>query len=180
RIESAPVAVEDSGKPAAGTETSSDILRLTDDIDTGDRKLGELLRSLNLVEPDTLRSLLVEARRQRRSLRQILLAGGYLTLYQMALIETENLDGLVLGPLRVIDRLRVTAHEAVYRVFDPRHSKEAILRHLSDAAVAETGHAEEFRDRFARAAEIKHPQVAAAREVLDINGRPAVLLEPLI
>ena len=34
-----------------------------------------------------------------------LLSGGYLTLYQMALIEAGNLDGLALGPLRVIDRV---------------------------------------------------------------------------
>src|SRR5260370_22883673 len=124
RITSAPATAESSAEPAADVEMSSDILRLTEEVDSGDRKLGDLLRSLNLVESDTLRSLLVEARRQRRSLRQILLAGGYLTLYQMALIETENLDGLVLGPLRVIDRLRLTAHEAAYRVFDPRSGRE--------------------------------------------------------
>src|SRR5207244_3128978 len=114
----------------------------------------------------TLRTLLVEARRQRRSLRQVLLAGGYLTLYQMALIETENLDGLVFGPSRVIDRLRLTAQEAVYRVFDPRSSREAILRHLTEAAVDVAGHADEFSRRFAQAARIKHPHVAATIEVL--------------
>jgi hypothetical protein len=62
----------------------------------------------------------VETQKQRRSLRQMLLSSGYITLYQMAMIEAGNLDGLVLGPVRVMDRLRVTAHEAVYRVFDPR------------------------------------------------------------
>src|SRR5262249_9705632 len=114
----------------APAEPQPNILALTAEVEPGDRKLGELLRSLELVEGETLTSLLVEARRQRRSLRQALLAGGYLTLYQMALIETENLSGLVLGPLRVIDRLRVTTHEAVYRVFDPRQGREAVLRHL--------------------------------------------------
>src|SRR5262249_45563885 len=108
------------------TEAQPAILTLTNEIDPGDRKLGDLLRSLDLVDEQTLTSLLVEARRQRRSLRQALLAGGYLTLFQMALIETGNIDGLVLGPLRVIDRLRTTPHEAVYRVFDPRHSQEAV------------------------------------------------------
>jgi hypothetical protein len=179
RIESTPVVVENSGEPTADVEPSSDILRLTEEVDSGDRKLGDLLRSLNLVEPDTLRSLLVEARRQRRSLRQILLAGGYLTLYQMALIETENLDGLVLGPLRVIDRLRLTAHEAAYRVFDPRSSREAVLRHLTDGEMAVAGHADEFRQGFTQAVAIRHPHVAATLEVLDIAGRPAVLQESL-
>src|SRR6202040_1954689 len=134
--------------PAPVVEAPLDILSMTEEVEPGDRKLGDLLRALNLVEPDTLKSLLVEARRQRRSLRQVLLSGGYLTLYQMALIETENLDGLVLGVLRVIDRLRVTGHEAVYRVFDPRHGREAILRHLAEAELEVAGHADQFRDGF--------------------------------
>src|SRR5205823_9297687 len=126
--------------PRAGDEAdpstphhSADILALTDELEPGDRKLGELMRSLDLVDADTLTALLVEARQQRRSLRQALLAGGYLTLYQMALIEAGNLDGLVLGPVRVIDRLRTTPREAIYRVFDPRRGQEAVLRHLAES-----------------------------------------------
>ena len=148
---------------------------MTEEVEPGDRKLGELLRTLDLVDADTLTALLTEARRQRRSLRQALLAGGYLTLYQMALIETGNLDGLVLGPLRVVDRVRVTAHEAVYRVFDPRRGQEALLRHLAEGEHPE--HVEEFRNRFARALAVRHPHVAGTLEVLDIAGRPAVLQE---
>src|SRR5207253_1964637 len=55
------------------------ILRLSEELDPGDRTLGDLLRSLDLVDADTLASLLAEARGQHRSLRQALLAGGYLT-----------------------------------------------------------------------------------------------------
>src|SRR5207253_1882963 len=143
----APAAHDGSATVAdsAPADAAADILSMTDEVEPGDRKLGDLLRTLHLVDADTLQSLLVEARRQRRSLRQVLLAGGYLTLYQMALIETENLDGLVLGPLRVVDRLGVTSQEAVYRIFDPRHGREAILRHLSEAETGVAGHAEEFR-----------------------------------
>ena len=104
---------------------SPDILRLTDPIEAGDRQLGDLLQSLELVEPDSLRTLLVQARRQRQSLRQVLLASGSITLYQLALIEAGNVDGLVLGPVRVLDRLRVTPRETVYHVFDPRRGEEA-------------------------------------------------------
>ena len=165
--------------PAGAGEPALGILTLTAEVEPGDRKLGELLQALDLVDGDTLKSLLVEARRQRRSLRQVLLAGGYLTLYQMALIETENLGGLVLGPLRVIDRLRITTHEAVYRVFDPRQAREAILRHLAEAEMDVSGHTEEFRERFRCAAAIKHPHVAGTFEVLEIADRPAVLQESL-
>ena len=154
-----------------------EILTLNREVEPADRKLGDLLLSLDLVEDETLATLLAEAQRQHRSLRQALLAGGYLTLYQMALIETGNVDGLVLGPLRVIDRLRATACEAVYRVFDPRRNHEALLRHLAESEMDDAVHPDEFRQRFGQAAAVQHPQVAATLELLEINGRPGVLLE---
>jgi chromosome segregation ATPase len=165
----------DDGEAAA--ETRPSILALTGELEPGDRQLGELLRSLELVDADTLTALLVEARRQRRSLRQLLLSGNYLTLYQVALIEAGNLDGLVLGPVRVIDRLRGTPHEVVYRVFDPRRGQEALLRHLTEAEMDDAVRPDEFRQRFAAASGVRHAHVAATWEVLEIAGRPAVLQE---
>ena len=44
--------------PAATTEPRRDILSLTGDVDPIDRKLGELMRSLDLIEADTLTALL--------------------------------------------------------------------------------------------------------------------------
>jgi chromosome segregation ATPase len=154
-----------------------DILALTGDVAPGDRQLGDTLTALELVEPDTLLLLLREARRQRRSLRQLLLAGGYLTLYQMALIEAGNLDGLALGPVRVIDRVRATAHETAYRVFDPRTNREALLRLLAESEMDDAVRPDEFRQRFAAAAGVRHENVAATLELLEIAGRPAVLQE---
>ena len=165
---------------AADGPACRDVLTITREIDPADHRLGELLRSLNLVDADTLPALLDEAGRQHRSLRQALLAGGYLTLYQMALIETGNLDGLVLGSLRIIDRLRVTPYGAVYRVFDPRRNQEAILRHLAETEMEDAVHPDEFRQRFAQVTTVQHPQVAATLEVLEINGRPGVLQKPLL
>ncbi len=154
--------------------TNRNILSLAGPADSADRKLGDLLQALELVDGDTLLALLVEARRQRRSLRQVLLTGGTVTLYQMALIEAGSIDALMLGPVRVIDRVRVTLRETLYRVFDPRRGQEAVLRHLAEAEMREPGHAEEFRQRF-RQARLPHPRLAETYEVLDIAGRPAVL-----
>ena len=173
----APPTEGDDGARADVPAAGQSILALTAEVDPGDRQLGELLRSAELIDADTLTALLLEARRQRRSLRQLLLAGNYLTLYQMALIEAGNLDGLVLGPVRVIDRLQATAHEAVYRVFDPRSNREALLRHLGEAEMHDAVRPDEFRQRFAAAAAVSHAHVAATYEVLEIHGRPAVLLE---
>src|SRR5439155_3452 len=105
--------------------------------------------------------------------------GGVVTLYQMALIEAGNLDALVLGRLRVVDRLRVTPHETVYRVFDPERGHEAVLRHLAEAEAQDAVRPDEFRQRFAQAA-VPHANLAATLEVLEIAGRPAALQEWLI
>jgi chromosome segregation ATPase len=146
-------------------------------VEPADRQLGELLCSLELVDGDTLQALLNEARRQRRSLRQLLLAGNYLTLYQMALIEAGNLHGLVLGPVRVIDRLHAGMRETVYRVFDPRRNQEALLRHLAEAEMEDAVRPDEFRQRFGAASLVQHPHLAATYEVLEVEDRPAVLQE---
>jgi chromosome segregation ATPase len=159
-----------------GPTPKRDILSLTGDVDPIDQKLGDLMRSLGLVEPDTLTALLVQARRQRRTLRQVLLASGAVTLYQMALMEAGNLDGLMLGPVRVVDRLGVLPRETVYRVFDPRRGCDALLRHLAESDAQDALRPDEFRQRFTKAV-VSHPNIAAALEVLEIAGRPAVLQE---
>jgi hypothetical protein len=145
-------------------------------LDPGDQRLADLLRELQLSDADTLTALLAEARRQRRSLRQVLLAGGVVTLYQLALIEAGNLTGLMLGPVRVIDRIRATPHETIYRVFDPRRGSEAVLRHLAEAVLEDALRPDEYRQRFAQAI-LPEPHLAATLEILEIQGRPAVLQE---
>jgi chromosome segregation ATPase len=181
----------DSGAAASArdgaTPAEPTVLSLADELDPGDRQLGDLLHSLDLVDADTLTALLHEARRQRRSLRQVLLSarggGGapILTLYQLALIEAGNLDGLVLGRLRVIDRLPATPRETVYRVFDPQRAGDGggtvLLRHLAEAEMQNAVHPDEFRQRFAALAAVRHPHILATLEVLEINGRPAALQE---
>lgn len=162
-------------------DVSRSILTMTPEVDPGDRQLGELLRSLELIDADTLTALLVEARRQRRSLRQVILSSGHVTLYQLALIEAGNLDKLMLGPVRVVDRLQVTPHEAIYRVFDARREAAAggfaVLRHLLEAEMEDAVHPDEYRQRFAAAATVPHPHLVATLEVFEIAGRPAVLQE---
>ena len=153
-----------------------------DDLEPGDRQLGELLRSLALVDNETLTALWAEANRQRRTLRQVLLASGAISLYQLALIEAGNLDALVLGRFRVIDRLRVTPREAIYRVHDPKRVGEKsggfyLLRHLSEAEMLDAVHPDEFRQRFSAARDAGHANLAGVVEVTEINGRPGVLQE---
>ena len=152
------------------------------DVDPGDRQLGELLRSLDMVDADTLTALWAEAERQRRTLRQVLLTSGVVTLYQLAMIEAGNVDALVMGRLRVLDKVRATPREVVYRVFDPARTESpgggvCLLRVLSEAESQDAVRPDEFRQRFAALRDAAHPNLAGTLEVLDIGGRPAVLQE---
>lgn len=156
-------------------------LELTRPADTepGDVQLGELLRSRGLLDEPTLNALKSEAQRQRRTLRQVLLASGAVTLYQLALIEAGNLEGLILGRFRVVDRVRTTAKETVYRVFDPSRANGPtrgvyVLRQLSENEMA---NADDFRQRFGAMIGAGHPNLANTMEVLDVQRRPAALQE---
>ena len=178
---------------AFGPDAPASTLRMPssalEELDPGDRQLGELLRSHGLIDAETLTALWTEANRQRRTVRQVLLASGAITLYQLALIEAGNLDALMLGRFRVIDRLRSTPREAIYRVFDPAARSRTtalpsgsqpgifLLRHLSEAEMQDAVHPDEFRQRFAAARDAEHPNLAGVLDVLDINGRPAALSE---
>jgi chromosome segregation ATPase len=171
--------VRDDADADEPRQSAPRILDVTAEVEPGDRQLGELLRSLDLIDADTLTTLLVEARRQRRSLRQVLLASEQVTLYQLALIEAGNLDGLMLGRFRVVDRVPGTEHETHYRVVDPRGKTavQALLRHLAAETASVPDRAADYRERFSRAAALVHPNVARTFEVLEIAGRPAVLQE---
>jgi hypothetical protein len=175
-----PISPTTSDSELSGTEVSeSNVLSISSPADPADKQLGELLSELSLVDAETLATLLRQARRERRSLRQVLLAGNYLTLYQMALIEAGNLDGLILGPVRVIDRLQATSRECHYRVFDPRRNHEVLLRHLAETEMEDAIHPDEYRQRFTVLTQIQHPHVTSIYEVTTIAERPAVLQELL-
>ncbi len=147
------------------------------DIEDGDRQLGSLLRSLQLVDEETLAALWTEATNRRRTLRQVLLASGTITLYQLALIEAGNLDALMLGRFRVVDRVRVTPHETAYRVYDPTRSGTYLLRVMAESDATDAVLPDEFRQRFLAACDAAHPNLVSTLEVLEIAGRPAVLQE---
>jgi chromosome segregation ATPase len=147
------------------------------ELEPGDRHLGELLQSLELIDADTLNTLWAGARQQRRTLRQMLLASGAITLYQLALIEAGNLDALMLGRFRVIDRIRANPRETVYRAFDPRRATVCILRLLGDAEMHDATRPDEYRQRFTTATHAIHPNLPTTFEVLEVNGRPAAVQE---
>jgi len=149
----------------------------SDPVEPSDNKLGNQLITLGLVESDTLLALLAEAQKTRKSLRQALLNGGYLTFYQLALIEAGNINGLMIDRFRVIDKLPSTSKEYIFQVFDPIRKTECLLRHLSESELSDPYHPDEFRQRFSAAINLHHENVASTYEVLEIQGRPAVLVE---
>jgi len=151
------------------------ILKLQSARADNDQHLADLLSGMGLIDAMTLNTLIEEARKQRLSLRNCLLQNEFLTPFQMELIEAGRLEALVLGPLRVIDRLRIGTMETIYRVFDPRIGDEALLRQLS--ASVDANWQEEYKTLFALAAQVQHSNVAGTLDVLQMAGSPAVLQE---
>jgi hypothetical protein len=173
--------------PPTSSSSSASVIRVSpwthpaEEVEPGDRQLGEMLLQHQLVDQETVQMLWEQAARQRRTLRQVLLQSGVLTLYQLALLETGQLDGLILGRFRVLDRLRTTPRETIYRVYDPQAPEGGgnifLLRHLSESEMDDAVHPDEFRQRFSAVQALQHPHVAAVREVLDIQGRPAAVFD---
>ncbi len=173
-----PLMTKESAKPVR-----------VEDLDSGDRKLGEMLRTYDLVDAETLNALWNAAKASHKPLRQVLLASSALTVYQMALIEAGNINGLVLGRFRVIDRLPGTSREAQFKVYDPQGLADSrrvgpqgpegicLLRHLSESEMHDAVRPDEYRERYRVARDLAHPNIRSTYEVLDIAGRPAVLQE---
>lgn len=158
--------------PVAPTER--DILSIAGPTGGDDQRLAKLLAEHQIVDAAAAHSLLVEARRQRRPLRHVVVASGAATPYQVALLETGHESGLALGPFRVVDRLRQTPYEVIYRAFDPRRGRETLVRHLNDTGDAVLP--DEYRQRFAQLV-LPDAHVAGTLEVIDIDDRPAVVSE---
>lgn len=159
--------------------TERDILSITGPVDPSDQALAVALTEHQLVDAAAAHALLVEARRQRRPLSQVLVAAGAVTPYQLALLETGQFAGLSIGPFRIMDRIRQTSYESIYRVFDPRRGQEAVVRHLSDEASLDAVLPDEFRQRFTRLM-LSDAHVAGVLEVIDLDGRPAAIQEWLV
>ena len=95
------------------------------------------------------------------------------------LVTAGKVDGLTLGSFRVVDRIRQTSYETIYRVFDPRRGQESLFRHLSDDAALDAVLPDEYRQRFTRLI-LHDAHVAGVLEVLDLENRPAVIQEWLV
>jgi hypothetical protein len=60
---------------------------------------------------------------------------------------------------------------------DPGAPGVYLLRHLGESESADAIHPDEYRQRFAAVRDAAHPNLETVVEVLDINGRPAVVQE---
>ncbi len=157
------------------TESAPNTLPLRPRLSPADQKLADLLAELTLVDQATLASLLSESGEGSGALRDALRKRELLTPYQIEHLEAGRLEALRVGPLRIVDRLRLTSIETVYRVFDPRRGEEGLLRRLSPSVGSERQ--AEFRRQFGQASLIRHDNLAETWELLEMDGAPAALQE---
>jgi hypothetical protein len=151
------------------------ILRM-DQGDRRDAQLVELMQERLLIDEQTVATLTTEARKQRRPLRQLLLDQGLITPYQFSLVDAGTSDKLALGPIWALDLLRTTPHETIYHAMDSRRGGEVLLRHLAEPMLRDSARVASYRQCFTKAI-LAEPHLAQTLEVLEIDGRPAVVQE---
>jgi hypothetical protein len=154
------------------------ILPIRTAMDPEDERLVEQLRHAGLLDQPTIDTLIQAGRQRGCGLRKTLLEGEYLTPFQLECLDAGRAGSLCVGAIHLVDRLRQTAVETVYRVFDERSGEEALLRELNPAASAERK--AEFRKRFTSAATVQHLNLAVSCEVIERAGTCAVLQELVV
>jgi hypothetical protein len=164
----------------AGQSVGPALWEATGRINDSDAALSLVLLNEGLTASADLERLLAAARLERRPLRSILLGDGVLTKYQLDQIETGNVAGLVIGPLAVLDRLPSGPREERFSVYDPRRGAEGLLHHLAETEMSDAARPDEYVQRALAVAAIESENLQATWEVLEIEGRPAVLREALV
>lgn len=142
-----------------------------------DSRLATALLAWGLAAPSHVEVLLAVARQERRPLRSLLLGDGTLTMYQLAQVESGNPDGLHTGPLVVLERLPSGPREVVHAVHDPRRGAEGFLQQLAESEMSDAARPDEFVQRATAVSSVESENLQAIWEIIEIDGRPAVLRE---
>lgn len=83
----------------------------------------------------------------------------------------------MIGPYRIIEPLGRGTLGDVFLAIDTRNGRYYTVKAPSDQWLRQPNAAGRLRDEAALAAGLRHPQIAALREVLDVDGRPYVVAE---
>lgn len=86
-------------------------------------------------------------------------------------------DERTIGPYRIIEPLGRGSMGDVFLVIDTRSGRHYTLKEPSDQWLRQPNASQRLRDEAAAAAGLRHPQIAAVHEVLDIGGRPYVVAD---
>lgn len=161
----------------AGQAAGSAIWEATGQVEEVDSRLATTLLDWRMSAPAHLETLLGVARQERRHLRSLLLADGVLTMHQLAQVESGNAGGLHAGPLVVLERLPSGPRELVHAVHDPKRGAEGVLHQLAECEMADAARPDEFVQRATAVASMESENLQAVWDVLEIDGKPAVLRE---
>lgn len=130
-------------------------------------ELVDLLQNRHLLQParadepaacDELRRSFQEPRR----LVQHLTRNGWLTGYQAHHLVHGELDKLVFGPYRLLDRLGQGSSSRVFRAWDVRRREIVALKVLNDLALKDDEALTRFRREIRAAKRLDHPNIVRA------------------
>jgi serine/threonine protein kinase len=133
---------------------------------------GEALGRLGLVEAGELRTWLdtIAPPLDTAKLARVLVAAGRITPYQAAALAQGKVRGLLVGPYLVLDKLGAGGMGLVFRA---RHRPTGVvvaLKLLPPSLTRDRGAVARFLREAKAAAQVRHPNVVAAREAGDHQG----------
>lgn len=166
-----------AAKGRAGQLAGPAIWDATGQVGEADSQLAKTISEWGMAETGHLDTLLAVARQERRPLRSLLLGDGVLGMHQLSQVESGRPEGLHTGPLVILERLPCGSREVVHAVHDPRRGADGVLHQLEESEMADAARPDEFVQRATAVGALESENLQAVWEVLEIDGRPAVLRE---
>jgi serine/threonine-protein kinase len=129
--------------------------------------------------PDQLRELRPHLPKfaDARALAGDLIRRDWLTPYQVNQIMQDRGDQLVLGALRLRERLGEGAMGQVFKAWHTRLEQVVAIKTIHKNLIANCRAMDRFRQEIEAASQLHHPNIANVRDAGEIDGRPFLVMD---
>lgn len=142
-------------------------------------ELLDWLERNQFLTPEQLRELrpLLPKFADARALAGDLIRRDWLTPYQVNQIMQDRGDQLVLGALRLRERLGEGAMGQVFKAWHTRLEQVVAIKTIHKNLIANSRAMDRFRQEIEAASQLHHPNIANVRDAGEIDGRPFLVMD---
>lgn len=106
-----------------------------------------------------------------------LIQRDWLTPFQANQILAGNMEFLVLGPYRLIERLGQGSMGEVFKAWDVKRERHVALKMIHKENLSFPRAMERFRREMETSAQLDHPNIVVARDADELVGRPYMVMD---